>query len=858
MNLIYLKIISFILIKMSQNTQISNSESNIKISKDIDSHYQFVLTCKCGQFHELEMIFQKEHLIIFPCISIKLEELKKTKEIRKKCDYCEIEINLENDYCSIDKSDTLFICENCYQNEKYKNFPLNEENFEKISTIFRKNDEDALRKRIRHKFINFITKNNISNKTNFYKTNLSKIKLLQNFIEYLCYLKKLYHKKNIIYKIIMNFVEYTEHLIDIASNNIQIYDLYHFNKETLIYSYLIKENDKFYLSDFKSKYSGLIEKCKQKRYLSKEMLKYICTKYKEKNSIIENNILNIENKYLKEIEEINIKNEVFSKASTVSINYLTISSIFSEINNELQIIKLKTRLTKLDGEIFIDKYLNSYLNIPGEFLSLRKCSSIILNKLIEKNYEKLNFNQPNRRIVHLTLDFINKLRNKLNKDKKFKIDYSIRIKLNALEEMLLGYIQGDKKGKPVNDLIPPLIIFNEEEKDLLSFILMDNTYDAPKKIKVANSKDDDLNFIINFFFEIKEKTNKTIHINKQENLQFYSLSKKLEDLPKKNEDDDLNQGLEKIIKTLKMELKNDEVSYSTLINLMLTSDNKDFFELENKLDYLLSLIDVKYDKLCDIKKEYESYKEILDKLPEKLNKIMCVSKFKINEKKYQKFINKYSIKTNSKKIFEYLDNMIEYIMPVKKLDGNEEEEKNKNDSINNYNKRDKYTINIVEKYEKKEEELRSNIIELFNKDKKFISYFSNYYWIKLNNYVKKNKEIFMNKIQSLIEKKENEYLLFLKLKKMKNIFNELKMCHFIIDKYFKNFVDKQSKEYIPSKKKKIDENVVEEQVITNFNFFIKKLKEYIGDVNEKVELTEDEPGEFVLKLFLKKIGFNIS
>ena len=94
---------------------------------------------------------------------------------------------------------------------------------------------------------------------------------------------------------------------------------------------------------------------------------------------------------MKKIEEINIKNEVFSKALAVSINYLTISSVFSEINNELQIIKLKTRLAKLNGEIFIDKYLNSYLNIPVEFLSLRKCSSFILNKLIKKNHKKLNF-----------------------------------------------------------------------------------------------------------------------------------------------------------------------------------------------------------------------------------------------------------------------------------------------------------------------------------------------------------------------------------------------------------------------------------------------------------------------------------
>ena len=115
----------------------------------------------------------------------------------------------------------------------------------------------------------------------------------------------------------------------------------------------------------------------------------------------------------------------------------------------------------------------------------------------------------------------------------------------------------------------------------------------------------------------------------------------------------------------------------------------------------------------------------------------------------------------------------------------------------------------------------------------------------------------MNNIQSMIEKIENKYLLYLKLKKMKNIFNELKKYRFNIQEYFNNFVAEHCKEYLPIKKKKISENVVEEQVITNFDYFIKRLKEYICDINENVELTEDEPGEFVLKLFLEKIGFNI-
>ena len=164
---------------------------------------------------------------------------------------------------------------------------------------------------------------------------------------------------------------------------------------------------------------------------------------------------------------------------------------------------------------------------------------------------------------------------------------------------------------------------------------------------------------------------------------------------------------------------------------------------------------------------------------------------------------------------------------------------------------------LQRKYLKREEELRNNILDLFEKDPKFITYFTNYYWIKLNNYVQDNKKIFMDKIQSMIEKIENKYLLCLKLIKMKNIFNELKKYRFNMQEYFNNFVAEQFKEYLPNKKKKISEKVVEEQVITNYNYFVKRLKEYIFDINEKVELTEDEPEEFVLKSFLEKIGFNI-
>ena len=46
--------------------------------------------------------------------------------------------------------------------------------------------------------------------------------------------------------------------------------------------------------------------------------------------------------------------------------------------------------------------------------------------------------------------------------------------------------------------------------------------------------------------------------------------------------------------------------------------------------------------------------------------------------------------------------------------------------------------------------------------------------------------------------------------------------------------------------------------ITNFDVFAKTLKGYIGSINEKVEITGEEPSQFVLKLFLEKIGLSWS
>ena len=164
-----------------------------------------------------------------------------------------------------------------------------------------------------------------------------------------------------------------------------------------------------------------------------------------------------------------------------------------------------------------------------------------------------------------------------------------------------------------------------------------------------------------------------IHINEKENLKFDSFYKELEELHGTNRDDNLSQAIEKI-KTEK-----DKVSYSKLIDLLFSPDKNIFLQKENKVDNLLSLLNIKHKNICDIEQEYKKYKKLLDKLLKMLMQIIDTSKYEINEEKYSKFISKYDIKANSKEIFEYLDNIIEYIMSIKIVEENEKGEKNEND-----------------------------------------------------------------------------------------------------------------------------------------------------------------------------------
>ena len=132
-------------------------------------------------------------------------------------------------------------------------------------------------------------------------------------------------------------------------------------------------------------------------------------------------------------------------------------------------IELKVKFSKFEHELNLDKYINSFLQTPGEFSLFRKSASLILDRIIRKNHEKLKFIQPNEKIINFTLKLISNIKAQLGVfNKKNKVATSIKTKLNKLTTTLISYKNqkvNEKKDKVVIEKLNyTLIIFENKEK----------------------------------------------------------------------------------------------------------------------------------------------------------------------------------------------------------------------------------------------------------------------------------------------------------------------------------------------------------------------------------------------------------
>jgi len=159
--------------------------------------------------------------------------LNESSDFHEKYSYCKEDILIYRDYYLKKENKTVFSCENCAKKENLE---------KKFHLISKKKDKVQIY--MANKFQDFINKNGKIPENDFYKANLAHIQLFGKFMDYLIFLRTLYIKDNERYKIISNFLDYSENYVDSATQNIKIYDLYHFNKETIIYSYYNKKKKK--------------------------------------------------------------------------------------------------------------------------------------------------------------------------------------------------------------------------------------------------------------------------------------------------------------------------------------------------------------------------------------------------------------------------------------------------------------------------------------------------------------------------------------------------------------------------------------------------------------------------------------
>ena len=722
---------------------------------------------------------------------------------------------------------------------------------ESISNL--KNINDVKRKDIAKKFTEFINNNGKKENDDFYNNNLNQVKLFKNFIDYLFFLRQLYSQKSKAYKIISNFLEYSENVIDIAIKNINLYDFYHFNKAIVIYSYCNDNKYDFFSSEFQKLYIKLLMNCKKSKYLSIEMFKYIYDKY-DKEKLVDHSFSDVVlEKYCK-IKNIDVGKRIFKVASELRMKYLNFKLLSSEMESNSEIINLKTKISKLEGELKLDKYINSFLEVPGQFSLFRKSASIILNKIINTNQEMLNFISPSETVINSTLYLTSTIKKALAIHKKSTTSNSIKDKLLKLEKKLEDYKYKNKKGtdKKIEKLIYPLIILDEEEKKYLRKNLKKESEEKkPSKITVSDLADKDLEFIINYLFELRDDTSEVIHMTNKEMLKHYSFPDSRGPLPKKKADDDLETAIKNIKTVIQSIPEYEKVSYAQLIDFMFSPRKETFFKMENKIDYLLTFLNINITKLDDIKNNYIKMNNNL------VNKVRMTQNYlnstdnESSEEKSEKFIKKYSINVNYKAIFEYLGLIFRYIYCKM-------EEEIPYEPENNLGKYKPIALlDIANIFKDKEEEKRNEIIDLFQKDKKFINYITNYLYTEFKKFFEKSLEEFRCNLAELETRTAENNLLYLKTEKIREIISSLKLYNFDIKTHYDNYVLKNRDNLPPKKVKKIDEKkkkVVEG--IENFDNFINTLKEYIGDTKEQVEIIGREPSQFVFNLFLQKIGLN--
>lgn len=639
---------------MSQSSENTTNEIQTSISKP---NFHYLISCKCGKFHKFNIEYKNGFKVIFFCKdtknSIEMNNIYNDKDYSIKCKKCKNSINVKQDYFKVKDEKLIFKCEKCISESESKGY-IN------INKFKGENEDTELN--ILNKFNKIKIVKELTQKTQFYENNLKEINELEKFLQYLIFTLKYYPSKSKQRKIIKNFFYYLDYMLEIALKHTYLFDIYHFKKECNIYGDDYEEN-KFLSENFNIFYLQLLIRCSKHKFLSLEMLKYVHNHLYEANLALRLDNYFLISNYFNDKKE-NVKNTIYNITSKISKSYLNLELFMESINFENRICNLENKITELTGNLKLEKYYNSFLAVPGECSFMRKNVNFILDKIIKNNSDKINFEEPNIKMLKKSFQIISNLKKGLddilitNENNSLKL--SIKKKLVNLEKILTKYqnsFDRKKNNEKINKFEPPLIELTEKEKNFLKENIINVKFKSLKKIK-SSEKDSELQLIIDFLFNLKESDNDIIHINDENKIKYYSISNKFKKVVEPDKDDNINKALENIKETITSFSKMDEITYGDLINFTFNTPTNKYMISDSKVNYLLSFLKIKKQKLGEINEQYVKFESEMKAKSRKIIKMVEIIDSEDNPEKYKNFIEKYEIKNDYNKIKEYLNILI--------------------------------------------------------------------------------------------------------------------------------------------------------------------------------------------------------
>ena len=781
-----------------------------------NKNYKIILCCnKCLLFHPFNIYYEKHDSLFkigFKCgNNIEQKSLndlfENLDEYSEKCFGCKKILYLDKDIYFQRETKKLY-CEECFSR-----YEINW----KILKV----------KNAPNSFLNiidnlnyFMIENDIQKKSIIFQNCKKKLVELKEFVELIILnyrfscLEEEFKVKQIIS---LNFIEYLDNLLKIAKTNESLYDIYSLLKEIIIYGHEYKEIS---LNDFTEKYSLLLKFSNKNKFLSESMKYFLLKKY------------NIETYFKKDKpHKFNkFSNQYFTNDSFENNckRYNKIIEIISEEETQEKFSRMQVDLDTLKLENKINSYLNSYFNIPSKFISKRKGINFLISELIENNVYKLNDITPNQKMIKSIRNDIKLFLNNTTLSQEIK-DKLIIINENILDEYGDLIPQWKRRKIEKKTYIHPYVKFNGEEIKILKNI---KQKDSTKYQTITTIENENiLQYCLDFLFYLKEKGNHFVHILDTNYLKVY---KELH-MKEINNNENACKNIKQIIKE-EIEIKDLKPIFSMkqITNFVFEIFDESIVNQNNKINFLLT----------KFKEDFDKYINSIDIIKEK--KENCITEGEMINDDIDTLMGIYSEEDN--KLFE------EYTQKV-------EINKYYNQIIAEFN--ELFRINI--KFSQFDKNQKKNKIKL-NKNKlpsnlQYNDTIKKYQILYLKKLlyekVKNIKEEILNKHTMIKDNYIKSMTLLESLKVINEVFIDLKEFTLNVDELFNEYLKDNNNNNIIIKKQKVSEEdikIVSEKINLNT---IKNIIDTTINSNKKINISDDEPSDFLFQLFKIKIGFPI-